>query len=125
MPMKKLTQPSSKTHGMMYQIALTLLLLIAGVFKVDAQSSVACPQNIDFSFGNFNNWTCYTSTVSTGPVFAPWVNTGPLGGTPPCSSPASTAHHVLTTGTGLDCHGGFPEVAPGGGLFSLRLGNDD
>jgi gliding motility-associated-like protein len=36
-----------------------------------------------------------------------------------------TGRHTLTTGTGSDYYGPFPEVAPGGGLFSLKLGNDN
>jgi gliding motility-associated-like protein len=109
----------------LYGFMLTLFLLIAGVSN--AQVSVPCPQNIDFSFGNFNNWKCYTGSVTAGPsstgppTYAPWTLSGPVGGTAPCGG---TSRHALTTGTGTDCYGGFPEVAPGGGLFSVRVGND-
>ena len=32
--------------------------------------------------------------------------------------------HTLTSGTGTDMYGGFPVVAPGGGNYSFKLGND-
>lgn len=122
--MKKLTQFKRVTQSILYCIALGVSLLAAGT-KAQAQTAVPCPPNIDFSFGNFNNWTCYTGQVYSGPSYT-WTLSGPVGGTPPAGgSPVSTSRHSLTTGTGLDYYGGFPEVAPGGGLFSVRIGNDD
>src|ERR1044072_543530 len=106
---------------------LSIFLLCFNSSASRAQTAVPCPQNIDFSFGNFNNWTCYTGTY-TG-AFSPWVNSGPVGGTAPTGSPGSTSgtasQHALTTGPGTDPYGGFPVVAPGGGLFSLLLGNEE
>ena len=81
-----------------------------------------CPQNIDFSFGNFNNWSCYTGTsqssspTGTYPIFANPFLSGPIAGPP--------NRHGLTTGAGTDYFGGFPIVAPGGGLYSMMIGNN-
>lgn len=119
--MKKLTQFKRTTQSILYCFALGVSLLAAGVTKTQAQTAVVCPQNIDFSFGNFNNWLCYTGTVVSGPVYSWSAPVAPVTGSAP---PAATSRHALTTGTGTDYYGGFPEVAPGGGLFSLRIGND-
>src|SRR6478735_7721939 len=95
-------------------IAILLLLLPAGT-ELRAQS---LPPNIDFSFGNFNNWKCYTGASSvgstaTGPYFTSPVLSGPVAG-----------RHVITYSTGVSTVG-FPETAPGGGLFSAKVGNSN
>lgn len=77
---------------------------------MQAQNS-QCPANLDFEQGNLNNWeffigNCCPFTMTTTPS-APVVN-----------------RHVLMSGTGTDPYGGFPVVPPGGGNFSLKLGND-
>ncbi len=125
--MKTVSKLSRTASSLLRGITLALGVLMACQSSVSAQIAVPCPQNIDFSFGNFNNWTCYTGTY-TG-AFSPWVNSGPVGGTAPTGSPGSTSgtasQHALTTGPGTDPYGGFPVVAPGGGLFSLLLGNEE
>jgi hypothetical protein len=75
--------------------------------------------NIDFSFGNLNNWQCYTGSSSvgstaTGPYFTSPVLSGPVAG-----------RHIITAGLGVDPVGGFSVTAPGGGLFSVRVGNSN
>jgi gliding motility-associated-like protein len=77
--------------------------------KLYAQSNF-CPPNIDLELGNFNNWYLYTGTCC--PISTP---------TP---GPAVPTRHTLTSGTATDMYGGFPIVAPGGGVFSLKLGNN-
>jgi len=42
----------------------------------------------------------------------------------PNQTPAINNRHTWTTGTGTDPYGGFPIVSPGGGLHSLKLGNN-
>lgn len=93
------------------------LFFFAGQQRAAAQGLVVCPQNIDFSFGNLLNWDCFTGGSSTIPpatsaVFFGGTLSGPVPG-----------RHTVTSGAGLDQYGFWPEVAPGGGLFSLKLGN--
>src|SRR6186713_378195 len=100
------------------QLRLTLsaiaLLLVATQYAQG--QAVSCPPNIDFSFGNLNNWYCWTGASTPGvttPVFTSPVFSGP-----------TTGRHDVTSGAGTDPYGGFSVTAPGGGLFSLKLGND-
>lgn len=82
-------------------------------FNLNAQS-FSCPPNLDFELGNFNNWRLYTGTPPTGgccPINTPTLS-GPV-----------TLRHTITSGTGTDGFGNFPIVAPGGGVYSLKLGN--
>ena len=72
-----------------------------------------CPANVDFEAGNLNSWSCYTSVNNgTGSYF--WTATPPI-----------STRHAITSGTAVDPFGGFPIVAPGGGTYSLKLGNND
>lgn len=78
-------------------------------FASNAQNT-ACPPNLDFEQGNLSNWEFYTGSccpTNTG------SNTGPVAN-----------RHTLVSGAGLDPVGGFPVVAPGGGNYSLKLGNN-
>ncbi|MEO6832798.1 MAG: hypothetical protein ABI378_09930, partial [Chitinophagaceae bacterium] len=112
------------------------LIVFFGVQYAQAQS-VKCPPNIDFSYGNLNNWFCYTGSITEGPCATcptvsdpanPIVFTGPLtgsGSTPRSTAPYFSGHHNITTGTGLDPYGFFPQVAPGGGAASVMVGNDE
>jgi gliding motility-associated-like protein len=123
--MKNATQLLKQTRVVFHQFALIILLCTYGFTKAHSQTAVVCPQNIDFSFGNFNNWLCYTGDVnSIGGVWAigSMSPSGPVGGTAP---PLGSSRHELTSGLGTDYYGGFTEVAPGGGLFSVRIGNDN
>ena len=81
------------------------VLLTAGV---SAQSS--CP-NTGFEDGDFTNWT------------------GGLGSCCPINVGGTNivnGRHTIMTGPGMDANtdDAIPVVAPGGGLFSARLGND-
>lgn len=73
-----------------------------------AQVSVTCPPNMDFEDGNYGYWKfdtgqcCPIVTAPSGQLFN---------------------RHMLTNGPGIDPTGGFPIVAPGGGNYSLKLGN--
>jgi gliding motility-associated-like protein len=123
--MKTVTKLPQAASILLKSFALVFSFFLAGQSAIKAQVAVPCPPNIDFSFGNFNNWLCYTGTVSSGPAFT-WTLSGPVGGSAPTGVPATTggSRHALTTGTGTDPYGGFSAVAPGGGLFSLRIGNE-
>jgi gliding motility-associated-like protein len=67
--------------------------------------------NLDFEEGNFTGWTCQTG-LNNGYPAGPWTG----------SLPVANRHTIETGGT--DPYGGFPRVAPGGGNFSVRLGNN-
>lgn len=87
-----------------------LALLCLWVVPV-AFSQTNCPPNIDFEFGNLQNWNCYTSTNGGSGVYN-WNPAAPI-----------SNRHAIVTGAGVDPYGGFPMVGPGGGAYSLKLGN--
>lgn len=91
-----------------YIFILFVLLIVAGGSGLYAQTF--CPPNLNFEQGNLANWQLYTGACCP-------VNANVLSG-------AINNRHVLQTGNGTDPYGGFPVVAPGGGSYSLKLGND-
>lgn len=88
---------------------LIIALSVTTGSNVHAQGDF-CPPNINFESGNLSNWKLYTG------VCCP-INANTLTG-------AVAKRHVLTAGSGTDPYGGFPVVAPGAGMYSLKLGND-
>src|SRR4051812_34546070 len=100
---------TNAARGIRTALLLLVTVLCAVANKASAQA-VTCPANIDFTLGNFNNWSCYTGTCC--PINTP-TNSGPVAN-----------RHVITTGAGVDSYGGFPIVAPGGGTYSMKRGND-
>jgi len=78
--------------------------------------------NLDFENGNFSNWTCQTAT-----------NYGyPAGDGTPSSettwsgtAPVANRHVITNAASGNDPYGNFPMLAPNGGSFSVKLGNND
>jgi gliding motility-associated-like protein len=99
----------------------TTLLLIFTLFFTKTYSQGLnqgnCPNNIDFEFGNFTNWQCFISTVTPGPVYATFINSGPL----------NSRHNILnvlnSTGV-IDPYGKFPVLCPNGSGYSVKLGNE-
>lgn len=88
------------------------IYFLATFFSLQAQAqNTACPANLDFEQGNLNNWEFYTGGCC--PANAN-NNTGPIAG-----------RHTLMSGPALDPYGNFPVVFPGGGGFSLKLGNSN
>jgi gliding motility-associated-like protein len=86
-------------------------LLVAGfLFVFSFTYAQTCPSNVDFELGNFTNWHLFRGTCCP-------INT-PTSGT-------SSGRHTITSGTATDPYGGFPIVAPGGGSYSLKLGNSN
>ena len=83
--------------------------LLQGNIEKDYRASVC--DNLDFEEGNFTGWICQTG-----------VNNGYPAGSWTGSLPVANRHTIETGGT--DPYGGFPKVAPGGGTYSVRLGND-
>lgn len=94
------------------QHAFLVVLCIAIAFLVTPAKAqvVSCPPNLDFENGNFSNWQLYTGTCCP-------ISTTTLSG-------AVSGRHTLTSGSATDPYGGFPVVAPGGGSYSLKLGNN-
>lgn len=90
------------------KLILCLGLLLGGNLPSDAQTYV--PPNIDFETGTLTNWKFYGGSVSTGFIYS-LTTTTPLPGL-----------HTLTSGTGTDAYGGFPEV--GIGAYSLKINRD-
>lgn len=96
-------------------LILLLFVLTAGVSSV-AQFST-CPDNIDFEFGNLNNWECKTGKVESlnGVNTVTWLSTG--------ENP--NHHKIIKAATaGTDPYGGFPEACPNGSAYSVKLGNN-
>jgi gliding motility-associated-like protein len=71
-----------------------------------------CPPNIDFEQNNFSGWVCKSGKRgASSPITTTPTTTGVIPG------------RQTLTSSGVDPFGGFPTVAPLGGLHSLRLGN--
>ena len=90
----------------------TLFAICSLFFTLTWTSTQAqCPSNIGFELNNFNQWTGYTGSCC--PIAVPTV--GIVAG-----------QHTIMTGPGVDPNVGvaIPVVAPGGGTYSVRLGND-
>ncbi len=82
-------------------------------------SAQICPPNIDFEKGSFENWICYTGSVSAasgGNV----ITLNQSGGS------VYNQHTMFSSGqAGLtDPYGGFPINCPNGSGYSIKLGND-
>jgi len=88
-----------------------LVMCFFALYTVPAMAqTIPCPPNIDFETGTLANWEFYTGSCCP-------INT------PTLSGPVNN-RHTLTSGTGTDAYGGFPVVAPGGGNYSFKLGNN-
>ncbi|MEI8060168.1 MAG: WG repeat-containing protein, partial [Ferruginibacter sp.] len=77
----------------------------------------ACPDNIDFEFGNFLNWQCFIGHVDT-------VGTTNIITVVP--SPPTVNRHTLYARkipSAIDPFGLFPTNPPDGSNFALKLGN--
>lgn len=81
-------------------------------------SGQECPPNIDFETGTFNNWVCYTGSVSA----AGGVNTISL---VQAGGPAYNQHTMYSAPSSeTDYFGGFSVNCPNGSGHSIRLGNN-
>lgn len=94
---------------------LGFLLMVASWGSSRAQGGL-CPDNLDFEFGDFTNWTCRTGSVAVvgGVNTVTWSGVGPVPG----------RHDIITPITnGTDFYGGFPLLCPNGSGASVKLGN--
>jgi gliding motility-associated-like protein len=98
----------------------TLQIIFAGAFVCFSLITKAqnCPPNIDFEFGNFNGWQCYTGSVAA-------VGSQNVISLSP-SSPIDGRHTIMSSfpGNGVDQYGGFPINCPNGSGHSIKLGNN-
>jgi gliding motility-associated-like protein len=109
---RRRTKDSLPFHA---QFFLPLLFSFAISFQSLSQD---CPPNIDFETGTFNNWTCYTGSVSAGGG----TNTISLTQT---AGPVAGQHTMYSSGSNeVDYFGGFPVNCPNGSGHSIKLGNN-
>ncbi len=94
---------------LIYALLFSALALFC--YSASRGQTVTCPPNLDFEGGDLSQWNFYTG----------WCC--PISAT--SSTSAVSGRHTLTSGTGNDYYGGFPVVAPGGGSYSMKLGNDN
>ena len=92
---------------------LVLCLIFLGV-SFRSMGQMACPDNIDFETGTTNVWSYYIGSCCSG-AGAIIMGTTPV-------APIANRHRI-TSGSTTDPYGGFPIVAPGGGSYSMKLGN--
>jgi gliding motility-associated-like protein len=86
--------------------------------RPNSTSSVPCPVNIGFEYGNFTNWLCDTGWVA-GVGTSNVITLFP-------STPTANRHVIVPTAnpSALDPYGLFPTNAPDGSNFALKLGNN-
>ncbi len=99
----------------------TLLFFFLGFHSFLSNAQSGC-ENADFELANFQNWSGETGLV-TSSVCCAINNTSNQS---PATNGIIPGRHTIMTGTGTDPYtcGQLPVVAPGGGTFSVRLGND-
>ncbi len=104
----KIKNTSPRWNHAIAHAALCLFFSVS--FVQNGQSQ--CPQNIGFELGNFNNWNAFTGSCCPFSLWVPGLVAG---------------RHTIMTGPGLDAQVGaqIPVVAPGGGNYSVRLGNSN
>jgi hypothetical protein len=89
------------------------LVLISFIFFISKTSQAQCPPNIDFETGTFDNWTCYTGSVSA----AGGTNTISL---TQATGPIFEQHTMYSApSTDIDFFGGFPVNCPNGSGNSI------
>ena len=84
-----------------------------------SSSSVSCPPNLNFSYGNFTNWQCYKGIVKA------TINDENLI-TVTASVPDIDRHKLIhkQTPSLVDVYGLFPTTPINGSDYVLKLGND-
>jgi gliding motility-associated-like protein len=75
-----------------------------------------CPPNIDFEYGSFTYWHCFTGLFTGGPVLTTAFTS--------TATPPVNGRHNIMSGAGTDYYGGFPVLDPSGGSYAARIGYD-
>jgi gliding motility-associated-like protein len=96
-----------------------LLFYVVFICSTIASFAQDCPSNIDFEYGNFNGWTCYTGVteaVGTENVI-----------TLSSSSGSIYNRHTMydSRNTEMDPYGNFPVLCPNGSGHSIKLGSTE
>nr|HRO43802.1 hypothetical protein [Flavipsychrobacter sp.] len=106
--------------------SLFALLIAIAPFKGFSQTFV-CPPNIDWEMGDTTGWTAEWGDY---PAAGADVGAPPYpAGVPqtiittPNTGYVAGRHDIMTPAMGLDPFGFFPVVAPNGGQFSIRIGD--
>lgn len=100
---------------MVYRLFLMLLIAsLAMPSKLCAQSS---PENIGFENGNFQNWKIYAGSIAI-------EDNHNVTTMNEIAKPISSRLSIVSNKNLVDPYGGFPMVAPSGGNFSVKLGNN-
>jgi gliding motility-associated-like protein len=97
-------------------LSISLLFIFLSIKSTAQFNAGNCPNNIDFEFGDFTNWTFGSGTTNAGPTYA-WSGTAQLFG----------IHNIIPAATNagvLDPYGNFPIVCPNGSGYSVKLGNE-
>lgn len=99
---------------------LAFLLLLTFIFQFRISFSQTCPPNIDFEFGDFRNWDCFTGFTRV--QASSGLNQIVLNPTPPTPG----RHEIISAASPvqIDPYGKFPTLCPYGGNYSVKLGND-
>lgn len=113
--MKKVTHLPKAVNFMLKGMALLFGLCFLNAGTSFGQGSVVCPPNLDWAYGDFTNWPCFTGTASTGSTYTVMSSIAP-------TTPIAGRFDIMS-GTGNDPFGKFPQVAPGGSPYSVRLGD--
>ena len=115
--MSKIYQKLYLVFNSTIKFGLTVFLLGFG-FTATAQ----CPANIDFEFGDFTNWQCWTGNVLDSVSGTKHFNVMHL-----LPSPPTAGRHTMLSqfpGNGRDQYGNFPQNCPNGSGHSIKLGNN-
>jgi len=101
--------------SMMVRSVAGLFLFLCFAGKTYSQST--CPPNLDFENGDFSNWECFIGNTDT----AAGKNRITLFPSPPTFN----RHQIISAfnNPGMDPYGGFPQLCPYGGNYSVKLGN--
>jgi len=105
-------------------------LMIAFAPQKGFSQNLACPPNIDWEFGDSTGWSAEYGGPNTAAGANPGVPPYP-GGVPqtavttPNVGFVTGRHTVMNVAGGTDPYGGFPVVAPNGGQYSIKVGDDD
>ncbi|MDR3651375.1 MAG: gliding motility-associated C-terminal domain-containing protein [Paludibacter sp.] len=85
-------------------------------------NATGCVDNLDFEFGNFTNWLCYTGTAMTNGTtnYVTWTPTTPV------AVPIANRIQLISAASipVLDKYGNFPRLCPTGGNYTLQLGSE-
>lgn len=102
--------------------AALLLILPA---TVSAQQ-IPCPYNINWESGDTTGWTAQFGGPSPIPGGVDQNSSGSMSTiTTPVMGFISGRHTITNASMGNDPYGGFPMVAPTGGQYSIKLGDDN